>query len=359
MDIDLIRRLSEARGVSRFEEEVREVIKKEVEKEADWVKTDNMGNLIAFRKGNGEKPKKIAFVSHMDEIGFIAKRMSGGFVEFLKVGGIDDRILASRKVIIKAEKDYDGIIVSKPIFFQKKEDRDKQIKYDDMCIDLGLVHEKKKKKKEGEEEENGEESPKIKIEKGTPISFASKFTKMTDTTYCGKSFDNRLGVYCLIELLKKLKNHKDDLYFVFSTQEEVGLKGSRTATYEIEPDLAIILDTTPSGDLPMISKKESEISLGKGPTIVLLEADGQGTVLPDTLRKFLLETAKKNKIKHQLEISEGGLTEAAIVQIVKRGILACSIGIPTRNLHTPYEIFDTRDVEETLKFVELVANNWK
>jgi len=356
MDIELIRKLSEASGVSGFETPVRELIKKEIEKNVDSIKTDNMGNLIAFRKGSLKNPKKIALVAHMDEIGFFVRRVNNGFIEFTKLGGIDDRILLSQRVVIHAEKDIEGIIGSKPVHLQKREEREKLVKCDDMYIDIGLIE---KKKKNGEEESSEDIDRKLKIEKGTPISFSSKFTKLQETTYCGKSFDNRLGVYCLIDLIKTLKKNKNDIYFIFSTQEEVGLKGARTAVFPIDPDLAVILDTAVSGDVPAVSKKESEIALTKGPTISLIQAGGSGAILPESLRKYITGLADKNKIKYQFEMLDGGMTDAAIVQMLKDGILCCSIGIPIRNTHTPFEIFDSRDVDETIKLVELIEEAWK
>jgi len=356
MDIELIQKLSEASGVSGFESNVREIIKKEIEKNVDWTKTDNMGNLIAFRKGSLKKPKKVAFIAHMDEIGFFVKRVNNGFIEFTKLGGIDDRILLSQKVIVHAEKDIVGVISSKPIHLQKKEEREKLVKCDEMHIDIGNIE---KKKKRSDDDSIEESDGKIKIEKGTPISFYSKFTKLQETVYCGKSFDNRLGVYCLIDLIKNLKKNKNDIYFVFSTQEEVGLKGARTAVFPIEPDLAIAIDTAVCGDVPSVSKKESEIALLRGPAISLIQAGGSGAILPESLRKYITDIANKNKIKYQFEMIDSGMTEAAIVQMLKDGILCCSIGIPIRNTHTPFEIFDSRDVDETLKLVELIEEEWK
>jgi putative aminopeptidase FrvX len=353
MDIELIRKLSEAHGVSGFEDEIREIIKAEIKGRVDTVKTDSMGNLIAFRKGSSKNPKKVALIAHMDEIGLLVRRVNGGFIEFTKLGGIDDKIILAQKVTILSEKKIEGIICSKPIFFQKKEDGDKPVKYDDMFIDIGAISKKKKKP----ESESADENP--TIEKGTPISFSSKFTKMQEHTYCGKSLDNRLGVYCLIDIIKNLKENKNDLYFVFSTQEEVGLKGARTAAFAIEPDLAIVLDTCVAGDVPAVSKKDSEVTLGKGVAIELVQAGGRGAILPSHLKNYILDLAKKHNLKYQLDVPEGALTDAAIVQMIKSGILACSIGIPARNLHSPYEIFDSRDVEEVIKLSGLIIENWK
>lgn len=349
-----MKKLSEASGVSGFERDVREVIKKEVGKYSDSVKVDNMGNLIALKKGSRKNCKKIALIAHMDEIGLLVKRIEKGFIEFTKLGGIDNRILLSQRVIIKGKKDIEGIIGSKPIHLQKKEEWDKVVKHDDMYIEIGVVEEKKKKGEKKEESELG-----TGIEIGTPIIFKSEFRQLQKNTYCGKSLDNRLGVYALVDILKRMKKPKNDMYFVFSTQEEVGLKGARVAAYGIVPDLAIIVDTSIAGDIPMVSKKESALSLGKGVSITLIEAGGQGVIVPESIRDYLLDLAKKNKIKHQLEIVEGGMTDAAIVQLIKEGVLCCSLGIPIRNIHTPNEVFDTRDLDGTIKLIELTAENWK
>ncbi len=342
MDTGLMKKLSEACGVSGFETEVRNLIKKEISKYVDKISEDNLGNLIVLKKGSSKNRKKIALVAHMDEIGLIVKRINNGFIEFSKIGGIDDRILLTQRVAINGTN-LEGIINSKPIHLQKEEERKKIVKHDEMCIDVGIVGGNKK----------------INVEKGNPISFKSEFRKLQDNVFSGKSLDNRLGVYCLIDILKKMKKPKNDIYFVFSSQEEVGLKGARTSIYSIEPDLAVVIDTAIAGDVPAVSEKESEIKLGKGVSITLIEAGGRGAILPEKLKEFILGLAKKNKIKHQLEIVEGGMTDTAITQITKNGILSCSINVPLRNMHTPNEIFDARDLEETIKLSELIVKNWE
>ena len=342
IDIKLLKKLSEASGVSGHEDEVREIIKKEIEAYADNIEIDVLGNLIAFKKGSSKRRKKISLVAHMDEIGFVVKRVEKGFVEFLKIGGIDDRILPGSKVLIKSKEPIIGAIGIKPVHLLKEEERKQSVKCEDMYIDIGAG-----------------EKDKIKIEKGTQICFYSEFKQMQKDTYIGKAFDNRLGVYCLIDILKRIKKPEHDLYFVFSVQEEVGLKGARTAIYKIEPDLAIIIDTTPAGDVPVISKKETETSLGKGVAIDLIEARGAGAILPEKLKKFIIDLAKKHKIKYQVEVVDAGVTDAAITQLTKNGILSGSLCIPVRNIHTPNEIFNVKDLEETIKLGELIIKTWK
>ncbi len=342
MDVNLLKKLSESSGVSGFENEVKEIIKKEISKYVDKITEDNLGNLIVLKKGLGQNRKKIALVSHIDEIGLIVKRVNKGFIEFSKIGGIDDRMLLLQKVAIRGTKPVEGVIGYKPVHLQKEEERKKVINCDEMYIDVGA-----------------EDIKKLNIEKGTPISFKSEFKQLQENTFIGKALDNRLGVYCLIDILKKMKRPKDDIYFIFSTQEEVGLKGARTSVYSIEPDLAVVVDTAIAGDVPAVTEKETEIKLGKGVSITLIESGGSGAILPEKLKNYILDLAKKNKIKYQLEVVEGGMTDAAIIQILKKGILSCSLNIPIRNMHTPYSIFDVRDLKETIKLVELIVEKWK
>ncbi len=342
VDLKLLKKLSESCGVSGFESEVREVIKKEISKYADSVIEDNLGNLIVLKKGSGKNRKKIALVAHMDEIGLIVKRVDKGFIEFSKMGGIDDRILLAQRVLIKGKSEIEGIIGSKPVHLQKEEERKKLVKYDEMYIEAGFA-----------------EKDKSTVEIGTPIAFKSEFKELRNNLFVGKSLDNRLGVYCLMDLIKNMKTSKDDIYFVFSTQEEVGLKGARTAVYAIDPDLAIVIDTAIAGDVPAVTEKDTEIKLGEGVSITLVEAGGRGMILPENLKNFVLDLAKKNKIKHQLELVEGGMTDTAVVQMIRKGILSLSINIPLRNMHTPNEIFNVKDLEETIKFAGLIIKNWK
>jgi len=342
--IDLLKKLTETPAPSGWEDNISTIIQSEIKPYVDKISVDIMGNIIAEKCGNAKGPK-IMLVAHMDEVGLVVKYIDDkGFIRFVKIGGIDDRGLLNEKVAIHTKKgSFRGVIGSKAVHLQKAEERKKVIDYEDLFIDVGA------KDKKGIE--------KICIKNGDYISFISELEVLQNNLVCGKSLDNNLGVLVLIEVLKKIKTFSGTIYAVFSTQEEVGLKGARTAAYTIQPDFALAIDTTIAGDTPGIDPKESDIKLGNGPAITFVEASGQGAIVPKKVRDLLTQTADKEKIPYQLEILSGGMTDVAIIQLVKSGTLSGAIGIPTRNLHTPVEIASMEDVNNTITFVEKIVQN--
>jgi len=342
--IKLLKKLTETPGPSGGEEKISAIIQNEIKPYINKMKIDLMGNIIAEKKGNTKGPK-IMLVAHMDEIGLVVKYIDdAGFIRFVKIGGIDDRGLLNEKVAIHTKnKSFRGIIGSKAVHLQKSEETKKVINYEDLYIDIGA-----KDKKDVE---------KIGVQNGDYISFLSELELLPNNFVCGKSLDNNIGVLVLIEVLKKIKNFPGTIYAVFSTQEEVGLKGARTAAYTIQPDFALAIDTTIAGDTPGIDPKESNVKLGKGPAITFVEASGRGAIVSKKVRDLLTQTAKKEKIPYQIEILSGGMTDIAIIQLVRSGTLSGGIGIPTRNLHTPVEISSLEDVDLTIKFVEKIVQN--
>src|SRR6056297_1629848 len=220
MDFDLLKKLSEAPGVSGFETPIRNIIKTEIQGLADYVSTDNMGNLTAVIKGKTDK--KLMVAAHMDEIGFIVTHIDdNGFVRFTTLGGFDPKTLTAQRVILHGKKDIIGVMGSKPIHMMDDEEKKKNPKIKDYFIDTGMT------KKAVEEI----------IEPGTPITRERECIRMGDCIN-GKSLDNRVSVFALIETLKQLKGKSlpYDLYAVFTVQEELGLRGAQVAALEIEPD---------------------------------------------------------------------------------------------------------------------------
>ena len=334
----LLEKFSLASGISGYEKDVREILKKEIEPFSDSVRIDPMGNLIAEKKGG--KPV-IMIAAHMDEIGFVIKHIDdNGFIHFVTVGGFFNQTLLNQRVIVHGKKqDLTGVIGSKPPHIMKEEERKKVIEIDEMFIDIGA-----KNKKDAE---------KMGVEIGAPITVDRDFKILANNLVTGKAFDNRAGLVILIEVMKRLsvKKIEPTIYTVGTVQEEVGLKGARTSAFDIDPDLAIAVDLTIAGDCPGIEKKESEISIGKGAAITVLEAGGQGVIVPEKIVEWLKNTAKKNKIKYQLDVSKGGMTDAAIISLTKRGIPAGVVSVPSRYIHSPVELIGLEDLESAIKLI--------
>lgn len=342
--MELLKELCTMDGISGFEKNIAKIMQREFRKTCDSVEVDNFGNVIG-RKGNGKR--KIMLAAHMDEVGLMVKHINEkGFVSFVKIGGIDDRILLGKRVVIKSKKgDVQGVIGSKPPHLQKKKEREKIIRHEELFIDIGAKNEKEAKKK---------------IEVGDPIIFEPNFGKLTDDLLYGKAIDDRIGCYTLIKIMEKIpKNIKATIYAVGTAQEEVGLKGARVSAFKLNPDYAFAIDTTIAGDTPQIKETESSLKIGKGPAITITEAGGRGVVTHPRLRELLIKTAKKYKIPYQIDVLEGGMTDGAIIYLTREGIPTGVISIPTRYIHGPTGIFSMKDLNNSVRLLTKVLVEFK
>lgn len=321
-------------GISGNEGKIADMIKAELNESCNDVSIDDFGNVIG-RKGKGGK--KIMIAAHMDEIGLMVKYISNeGFINFVKIGGIDDRVLLGQRVIVKGKNgDVFGIIGCKPPHLQKDEEKKKVIEHTDLFIDIGC--------------KNKEEVEK-RTEIGDAIVFEPNFGNLSEDLYYGKAIDNRVGCYAMIKILEKIDANalNAEIYGVATAQEEVGLKGARTATFKINPDFAIAIDTTLAGGTPHIKETESSLNVGKGVAITLVEANGMGVIVADKIKKIFIETAKENKIPYQIDVLGGGMTDGAVIYMNKEGIPTGVLSIPTRYIHSPTGVFSMKDVDATI-----------
>jgi endoglucanase len=345
LDFNLLKNISETPGVSGFEQKIRELVMQEVKPLVDEVSLDNMGNVYAFRKG--AENKKVMLAAHMDEIGFIVNHIDeNGFIHFLPLGGFDPKTLTAQRVILHGKKDIIGVMGSKPIHLMSDEERKKNVKIEDFFIDTGMTK---------EELENY-------IEIGTPVTRERELIEMGNC-YNGKSLDNRISVFVLMETLKQLKDQKlpCDLFAVFTVQEEVGIRGAQVATQKVQPDFGIAIDTTIAFDVPGSKPQEQVTRLGDGTAIKILDS----TAIADyRMSKYLKETARNNSIKWQPELLSKGGTDTAMVQrMTKNGSIAGAISIPTRNIHQVIESVNKKDVSESIALLkkavlDLNSNDW-
>ncbi|MFO7819131.1 MAG: M42 family metallopeptidase [Halanaerobacter sp.] len=324
----LIKRLVETYGPSGDEEEIREVIKDEIEDRVDKIETDALGNLIALKKGR--KNKKIMLAAHMDEIGLIANHIDeDGFIRFDRVGGISPYMLLGARVLFNGETT--GVVDK-----EGQLDDIKKLNYDKLYIDIGA-----------QEQEEAEE----KITLGDTASYLREFQDLGKRV-TAKSLDDRIGCVTLIETLKEIDTPTYDTYFVFTTQEEVGTRGSKVAAYNIEPDLGLALDVTLTGDMP--EAKRMSVSLGEGPAIKVKDR----SVLADPqVKNLLIDLAEENELPYQLEVLKYGGTDAGSMQLTKDGVLAGAVSIPCRYVHSPSEMVDIDDVENSVKLVSALLNS--
>jgi len=334
---ELLEKLCNAKGISGYEDEIRDLMKKELSKYGE-TEVDKFGNVIC-KKGSGSP--KIMLAAHMDEIGLLVKHIDDkGFIKFIEMGGIDDDTLPARNVQVLTEYGaIPGVIGFKPPHLKKDEEAKKKMKADEMYIDVGLDKDEVKKK----------------IQIGDPVVFDSKFYDLGNNVM-GKALDNRAGCYVLIDVMKKLKDFKGTVYAVATVQEELGLKGARTSAYKVDPEYALAIDVGIAGDTPHINDNETGVKLDGGPCITVVEASGRGMVPSPKVKKHLITCARDAKIPHQLEATKGGMTDGAIIYMSKEGIFSGGISVPTRYIHAPLGISSKKDIDNavnlTLEFVK-------
>lgn len=330
INTSLLARICEAPGAPGFEKEIRKLVLEEIKDLADDISVDNMGNVVALKKGKSSE-KKIMAAAHMDEIGFIVTHIDDkGFVRFNTLGGFDAKTLTSQRVIIHGKKDIMGVMGSKPTHIMQPEERNKAAQIRDYFIDTGLT------KKELEKY----------IHVGDSVTRYSPLVELGNCVNV-KSLDNRVCVFLLIETLRTLKKAKSkpcyDFYAVFTVQEEVGLRGANVSALKIQPDFGFGLDTTIAYDVPGSTPQEQCTALGKGVGIKLMDSS---VICDYRMIAFMKETAKKHKIQWQPEILAGGGTDTAGLQRMSAGgSIAGAVSIPTRHIHQTIEMSDKDDIQ--------------
>jgi len=340
---DLLKRLSNAPGISGFEGEVRDLMVAELEEHVDEINIDTLGNLIAIKKGNPSS-KKIMLAAHMDEIGLMVRYIDKkGFIKFSTIGGINDQMLLNQSVYIQSEKgEVIGVIGSKPPHKMKESERKQIIKYDNMFIDIGA--------------KNREEAEEL-VDIGDPIIIRQEFEELRNGLVKGKALDNRVGCAILIEVLKRAETNAT-IYGVGTVQEEVGLKGAKTSAFSINPDLALALDVTISGDHPGIKEEDAPSMAGKGPSIILTDASGRGLITHPQVKKLLISTAEEEDIPYQVEVSDGGTTDATSIHLTRKGIPTGVISPASRYIHTPVSVVCIDDVVNAVELILAVLKKF-
>jgi endoglucanase len=317
---ELIRKLVESYGPSGAEEQVRDVIRAEVEPLVDDLRVDALGSLIAHIEGDGQR---LLLDAHMDEIGVMVTYVDeDGFARFTRIGGVSPLTCIGSRVAF--EDGRIGVIGVE----QKRDNADRIPKLEQLYIDVGAT--------------TRDDAP---IQVGDPAVFVRPFVAQ-GSRLVSKAMDDRIGCAVLVELLRRLEELSYDLYVVFAVQEEVGLRGARTSAYGIEPDIAIAVDVTITGDTP--EAKPMAVELGKGPAVKV--QDGRMIAHPK-VRQLLMDCAEDAGIPYQLEVMERGTTDAAAVQLVRAGVPAGCLSIPCRYVHSPSEMVDEGDVENGVRLL--------
>ncbi len=331
----LLKRLSEAFGVSGHEEHVRSLILQEIRDRVDECRVDPMGNLIARRKGPGSSALRVLAAAHMDEVGLMVTQIEDtGLLRFAKVGGIDDRVLPARAVLV-GDGRVPGVIGSKPVHLTEKAERDKVIDFKQLAIDIGASS-------KGEAERL--------VRRGDCAVFATDFLELASTgswrAVRGKALDDRVGCALLVELLKEKLPF--ELIAAFTVQEEVGLRGARVAAYAEDPDAAVVLECTAANEVPSRKDVSPSTRLGDGPAVTVM--DNSFIADPRMVEHFLSVAARKG-IPVQVKQPTIGGTDAGAIQRVRRGVPAITIAVPARYIHSPAAIMNGADFDHAMALV--------
>jgi putative aminopeptidase FrvX len=330
--MDLARRLSEASGVSGDESEVRRIVLEALQRRADQIKVDALGNILVCPRASRRRGVRVMVSAHLDEVGLMVVAVTNdGMLQFEKVGAVDERYLLGKAVWVG--KDHlPGVIGVKPMHLAAPGELASPVPLDSLRIDIGA---------------SSQEAARKYARPGDRVSFATSF-EVHGSLLMGKALDGRLGVASLISLTLDPPGNID-LLAAFTTQEEVGLRGARVAAYSLKPQAALVLDTTPALDLPSADGSENttyNCKLGAGPVLYLAD---RGTLGDRRLISLVVEAARAEGLPFQVRQPGGDPTEAAAIHLTREGIPSVSLSIPGRYLHTPRSLARLDDWLNTVR----------
>lgn len=332
---NILKKLSNAHGISGSENSVIGIARRELRKHVDELHEDAMGNLIAVKKGNNFR---IMIAAHADEIGLMVRSIDEkGFLRFVTIGGWYPPTLYNQRIILQGTKGaVSGVLGGKPVHKMDEEERKKGLKADDLFIDIGA--------------KDRDEVAALGVEIGTPGSMDREVIELANGRLTGKAFDNRVGVALLIAVMQQVQS-PFTIYGVFTVQEEVGLKGAKTSAYTLDPDCAIATDVTVPGDHPGIDTKDVPVEMGKGPVITIADASGRGLIANRAMVQWLRSTAEACGIPVQMEVGAGGTTDASAIHLERGGIPSTTLSIATRYIHSPVEVVELSDIEAGVRLL--------
>ncbi len=329
--MDLLRRLSEAPGIPGYEASVRAVVADALDGLVDSVDVDAMGNLIGHKKGSGPT---VVIAAHMDEIGFLVRHIDEktGFLRIEPLGGFDPTtVIAQRVIVHTSDGDLTGCIGRNATHIMTAEQKKKAPELKDLAIDLGLPL----------------ATVKERVCIGDTVTMKQDFIEYGDVV-SGKALDDRLGIYIGIEALRRAQHPTCDIFFVGTTQEEVGVRGACVAGNALDPDIGIALDATIAADLPGVADQQCITALGKGVAIKI--KDSRSLSHPGMIRA-MKALAEANDIPYQLEILPRGGTDAGALQLANDGAAVITLSFPTRYVHSVIETANKADIEAAIRLL--------
>lgn len=333
MDKKLLERLCNANGISGDESAIRDIIISEIKNSGAEYYIDNMGNLIAFKKGKQTPEKKLLISAHMDEVGFIVTHItSDGYLKFDEVGGIDRRVVLGKSVTVG--KDINGVVIAAPMHLLTSDQRDSIPKFENMYIDIGAS--------------NRTEAEKY-VSLGDSIQFDCDFM-WQDDIITGKAIDDRAGCAIMIEMINSQLEY--DTYFSFVVQEEVGLRGAKCAAFTVEPDFAIVAESTTAADIPNVPDEKKVCYVGNGAVISFMD---RRTIYGKHLVLQAMECAD-DEIQVQYKQAVAGGNDAGAIQTSKGGVRTLAVSIPCRYLHSSCGLISAKDLNSTKLVIQKMAD---
>ncbi len=325
----LVKELCNVSSPSGFEDSVRDFIKKHAV--CDEIYTDTMGNLICHKKGNG---KKVMVAAHMDEVGFIVTEITdNGFLKFSTLGGMETSVLCSKKVLI-GENKIPGIISAKAIHLQKRDEELVPLKLKDLCIDIGA---------------KDKESAKKLTDIGDFAVFDGEYTEFGDNLVKSKALDDRVGCAIMLELMKE--DYALDLYFTFTVQEEVGLRGAIVAANAIKPDIALVIEGTTCSDVYGSKMHTQVTNLGGGAVMTAMD---RAAISDESYFNYIEDIAHLNSIPLQIKRTTMGGTDAGSIQRSGKGVKTAVLAVPCRYIHSPVSVMNKNDFDSVYKLSKAV-----
>ena len=334
IDYALLQKLCAADGISGDENTVRELILAEIRPFADSVTIDPLGNLLIHKKGKNRPKAKLMLSAHMDEVGLMVTDItSDGYLKFDEVGGIDRRVLIGKNVTVN--QTVNGVIGVKPIHLTKGDESSAIPSYSELYIDIGA--------------QSAQEAQKY-VSPGDSVCFVSEFTQTTEMIR-SKAIDDRFGCLVLIDLIKSELDFDTD--FAFVVQEEVGLHGATVAAYTLDPDYALVIETTTAADIPEIDAQKQVCRLGEGAVISMMD---KRTIYDKEMAALALKTAEEIGVKAQIKRAVAGGNDAGAIHQSRGGVRTLAVSLPCRYLHAPNCVAAKDDCESVLQLTRALAS---
>jgi endoglucanase len=335
MDLDLLKKLCEAPGLPGHEGPVKEIIRGIFAEFTNEIREDALGNIIAHVPGKGPR---LVIDAHTDEVGFMVSHIDGkGFLHVIPLGGMDPRVFYAQRITVWGRKPVTGTVAAIPPHVSRNANNKEAPEVEDCVVDLGLSPDKV--------------NDLVRV--GDVASFCYPFEE-TEDALISKAIDDRVGLFVMVEALRRKPRQSCDLYLTASCQEEVGLRGAHVIVPAIEPDFAIAIEGTVAMDVPGVSEHKTLANTGKGPEVRLSD---RFLVAHRPFSDFIMKTAERKKIPYQITVKKAGSTNATAMQVTGKGTRAASVSVPVRYLHSPSCLAFKSDIGHTIDLVHAVIEN--